>query len=374
MGEPVKKGEFLGEYVGEVVSNDEAETRGLIYNKRNLSYLFSLNRTQTLDSTRVGNKFRYINHQALPYANCYAKVLLCNSVHRIGLFAAKSLRIGEELLFDYGSEFTSRFDLIKLNDNAPPTIEKSRRGFVHKKSDPSIQGLAKKTGGRLGRRQKNISVEQSPNFRKGRAPKNDAVRKLVTIDDDIIEIVGGTIEDPKPKANPRKRKTIIEDEEDDNTSEVAGPSNAPIEAVSSSESYHESDEVEDDVLDEEPSIEEDGSSEPEHETPQKRGWRTRRANMGFGLDGAYETPQKRGWRTRKANSLLAQGKGKRRRRRWATNRTPKSASKSSPSVPASAGASGDKEGMPNAQKRGWVTRYANMEKRKAEQAMPRPQY
>ena len=49
MGEPVKKGEFLGEYVGEVVSNDEAETRGLIYNKRNLSYLFSLNRSKSSD-------------------------------------------------------------------------------------------------------------------------------------------------------------------------------------------------------------------------------------------------------------------------------------------------------------------------------------
>lgn len=43
MGEPIKKGDYIGEYVGEVVSREEGERRGLIYDKRNLSYLFDLN-------------------------------------------------------------------------------------------------------------------------------------------------------------------------------------------------------------------------------------------------------------------------------------------------------------------------------------------
>ena len=43
MGEPVRVGDYLGEYVGEVVSHEEAERRGAIYNRRNLSYLFDLN-------------------------------------------------------------------------------------------------------------------------------------------------------------------------------------------------------------------------------------------------------------------------------------------------------------------------------------------
>ena len=46
MGEPVKAGEYLGEYVGEIVSKEEGERRGLIYNKRNLSYLFALNKSR----------------------------------------------------------------------------------------------------------------------------------------------------------------------------------------------------------------------------------------------------------------------------------------------------------------------------------------
>ena len=43
MGEPVKKGDYICEYVGEVISQEESEQRGGIYNKRNMSYLFELN-------------------------------------------------------------------------------------------------------------------------------------------------------------------------------------------------------------------------------------------------------------------------------------------------------------------------------------------
>lgn len=44
MGEAVKAGEFLGEYVGDVLSSAEAERRGAIYNRQQLSYLFTLNK------------------------------------------------------------------------------------------------------------------------------------------------------------------------------------------------------------------------------------------------------------------------------------------------------------------------------------------
>ena len=43
MGQATKKGDYIGEYVGEVISKEESEQRGIIYNKRNLSYLFDLN-------------------------------------------------------------------------------------------------------------------------------------------------------------------------------------------------------------------------------------------------------------------------------------------------------------------------------------------
>lgn len=44
MGEGVKAREYLGEYVGELISAAEAERRGAIYDLQGLSYLFSVNK------------------------------------------------------------------------------------------------------------------------------------------------------------------------------------------------------------------------------------------------------------------------------------------------------------------------------------------
>lgn len=104
MGEAVKAEEFLGEYVGEVLSSGEAERRGAIYHLQKLSYLFDLNKGQTVDATCVGNKFRFINHSALA-TNCAAKVLFANGVQRIGMFATRDIEAGEELYFDYGLQY-----------------------------------------------------------------------------------------------------------------------------------------------------------------------------------------------------------------------------------------------------------------------------
>ena len=49
MGEPLKNGDYIGEYVGEVVSREEGEQRGLIYDKRNMSYLFDLNESELFE-------------------------------------------------------------------------------------------------------------------------------------------------------------------------------------------------------------------------------------------------------------------------------------------------------------------------------------
>ncbi|KAL1641502.1 hypothetical protein SLS58_006007 [Diplodia intermedia] len=109
-GEKLSAGDFVGEYKGEVVTKEEGSRRGAVYQHLKTNYLFDLNRAQEVDSTRAGNKLRFINNSAKA-PNCEPRVMLCNTVVRIGLFANKDLEPGDEMFFNYNypEEVTKHF-------------------------------------------------------------------------------------------------------------------------------------------------------------------------------------------------------------------------------------------------------------------------
>jgi len=108
MLENVKKDELIGEYTGELITDDEAERRGRIYDIEDKSYLFSATTETVIDANHRGNKLRFANHSSDP--NCYVKYLLVDGDYRVGIFAGRDIYAGEELLYDYGSSFQSNWN------------------------------------------------------------------------------------------------------------------------------------------------------------------------------------------------------------------------------------------------------------------------
>lgn len=105
---PLKRGQFITEYTGEIIDSLEAEKRGHDYDNIGLTYLFDLDynnpeRPFTIDAYAYGNLSRFINHACYP--NCAIWVVFVDCLEpnlpRLGIFAVRDIEQGEELTFDY---------------------------------------------------------------------------------------------------------------------------------------------------------------------------------------------------------------------------------------------------------------------------------
>ncbi|XP_023265672.1 histone-lysine N-methyltransferase ASH1L-like isoform X2 [Seriola lalandi dorsalis] len=144
--ETLRSGQFIIEYLGEVVSEQEFRSRMMEqYFSHSGHYCLNLDSGMVIDSYRMGNEARFINHSCEP--NCEMQKWSVNGVYRIGLFALKDITSGTELTYDYNfhSFNTEEQQVCKCGSE-------SCRGIIGGKSQ-RINGLPGKTGGtrRLGR-------------------------------------------------------------------------------------------------------------------------------------------------------------------------------------------------------------------------------
>ncbi|KAG7205791.1 hypothetical protein KM043_007736 [Ampulex compressa] len=99
--EPIKAGQFVIEYVGEVI--DEAEYKRRLHRKKELKnenfYFLTIDNNRMIDAEPKGNLSRFMNHSCSP--NCETQKWTVNGDTRIGLFALYDIEPGEELTFNY---------------------------------------------------------------------------------------------------------------------------------------------------------------------------------------------------------------------------------------------------------------------------------
>ena len=90
--EPIRKGTFIVDYTGPLLTNKECED---IPDNR---YLFEVNARWTIDGSPRSNVARYINHSCRPNADPIIRD------RRIRIKAIKNIEAGAEITYDYGKD------------------------------------------------------------------------------------------------------------------------------------------------------------------------------------------------------------------------------------------------------------------------------
>jgi SET domain-containing protein len=94
----INKNTRIIDYAGELITNKQSERREDRYLSKGCIWVFRVNRNWSRDAAVGGNVARFINHACKP--NCWIEVV----DKTIWVRAARNIRKGEELTYDYNTE------------------------------------------------------------------------------------------------------------------------------------------------------------------------------------------------------------------------------------------------------------------------------
>ncbi|KAK3573879.1 hypothetical protein QTP86_032857 [Hemibagrus guttatus] len=97
----IKKGEFVNEYVGELIDEEECRARIKYAQENDIThfYMLTIDKDRIIDAGPKGNYSRFMNHSCQP--NCETQKWTVNGDTRVGLFAVCDIAAGTELTFNY---------------------------------------------------------------------------------------------------------------------------------------------------------------------------------------------------------------------------------------------------------------------------------
>jgi len=94
----IPKNKRIVDYAGEKITSKDSSPREEAYLARGHIWCFKLNNRWVIDAAVGGNIARFINHACKP--NCYSHIV----DGTIWIRAARSIRKGEELTYNYNTE------------------------------------------------------------------------------------------------------------------------------------------------------------------------------------------------------------------------------------------------------------------------------
>ncbi|KAL6239914.1 hypothetical protein BDW75DRAFT_197699 [Aspergillus navahoensis] len=126
--DPIRAGQFIDLYLGEVITTSKADQREKIANARNApSYLFNLDflvddeSSYVVDGANYGAATRFINHSCNPNCRMFAvsRTHGDDYLYDLAFFALREIKPGTELTFDYNPGMES---VDKPDPNAVPCL------------------------------------------------------------------------------------------------------------------------------------------------------------------------------------------------------------------------------------------------------------
>lgn len=131
--EKIDKGQFIGLYVGEIITRAEASQRSNRLSS-NIMWKLDFNGSNdykyVLDNKRYANYTRFINHSCEANLNIYFVWINCldKNLPQLALFANRNIFAGEKLTMDYFSR-TKQYNSVKMSGTKCQCETKSCKGY-----------------------------------------------------------------------------------------------------------------------------------------------------------------------------------------------------------------------------------------------------
>lgn len=181
---PIKKGNLVIEYRGEVISQAECHKRmeGIYKNNKNF-YFLEYEKGEVVDACQKGTNARFVNHSCSP--NSQIEKWFLNGEMSIGIFAAQDIPAGAEISYDYNFSSFSGAQKQKCRCGAP-----NCRGYIgerlSKNKEAAAMASTKEVSGRSGSKasakkrktgRRGVSEQESSSLRMGQMPSVGSIRQ-----------------------------------------------------------------------------------------------------------------------------------------------------------------------------------------------------